>query len=69
VEVYYSSDSSSQSLKQPFQLKSEAESHKTVVVSIMTTVTNKWKEEIANMKDMPKKLTEESKKDERCIKL
>jgi len=40
VEGYYSSDSSSPSLKQVFQLEIEVESSKTVIMPVMTIGTN-----------------------------
>jgi len=52
VEDYYSSDSSSPSLKQVFQLETAAESSKTVVMLVMTIGTNNLEEEMIAMKAM-----------------
>jgi len=46
IKDYYSSDSSSSSLKQIFQSKTEAESSKTVIMPVMRIGTNSLKEEM-----------------------
>jgi len=48
VEGYYSSDSSSPSLKQAFQSEIEAESSKTIAIPVMKTGTNKKAGEAAS---------------------
>jgi len=69
VEGYYSSDSSLPSFKQAFQLETEAESSKTVVMPVMTIGTNNLEEEMADMKAMLERLVEESEEKEVRIKL
>jgi len=65
VEDYYSSDSSSASLKQVFQLEAETESSNTIVMPVMTIGTNNLKEETAAMEQLIK----ESEENEARIKL
>jgi len=60
VEDYYSSDSSSPSLKQVLWLKTEAESSKTIVMPIMIISTNNLEEEMAAMKVMLERLVKEN---------
>jgi len=50
VEDYYSSDSSSISLKQVFHSETEAESCKTIVIPITTIGTNSLEEDMAAIK-------------------
>ena len=69
AEEYYSSDSSSTLLKQPFQLETEAESSKTVVMLIMTIGTKNSEEEMAAIKGMLERLVKESEEREVRIKL
>ena len=69
VEDYYSSDSSSPSLKQVFQSATEAESSKAIVMLVMTTGTNNLEEEMPAMKAMLERLVKESEKKEARIKL
>ena len=69
VKDYYSSDSSSPSLKQVFQLQTEAESSKTIVMPIMRIGANNLEEEMAAMKAMLERLVKESEKKEARIKL
>jgi len=69
VEDYYSSDSSSPSLKQVFQSETEAESSKTIVMLIMTIGTNNLEEEMAAMRAMLELLIKESEEKEALIKL
>jgi len=69
VEDYYSSDSSSTSLKQVFQLEAETESSNTIVMPVMTIGTNNLKEETAAMKAMLEQLIKESEENEARIKL
>jgi len=52
VEDYYSSDSSSPSLKQVFQLRAEAKSSMTIVIPVITIGINNLEEEMATMKAM-----------------
>jgi len=51
VEDYYNSDSSSPSIKQVFQSKTEAESSKTVVMPVMTIGINNLEEQMAATKE------------------
>ena len=69
VEDYYSSDSSSPSLKQVFKSETEAESSKTVVMLVMTIGTNNLEEEMAAMKAMLERLVKDSEEKEAHIKL
>jgi len=69
VEDYYSSDSSSPSLKQVFQSETEAESSKTVVMPVMTIGTNNLEEEVAAIKAMLERLVKDSEEKEARIKL
>jgi len=69
VEDYYSSDSSSPSLKQVFKSETEAESSKTVVMLVMTIGTNNLEEEMAAMKAMLERLIKESEENEERINL
>ena len=64
VEDFYSSDSSSPSLKQVFQSENEAESSKTVVIPVMRIGTNNLEEKMATMKAMLEWLVKESKEKE-----
>ena len=68
VEDYYNGDSSSSSLKQVFQSKTEAESSKTVNVLVMTIGANNLKEEMVAMKAMLEQLVKESEEKEAHIK-
>ena len=52
VKDYYSNDSFSPSLKQAFQLETEAKSSKTIVMLVMTIGTNSLEEEMAATKTM-----------------
>ena len=69
VEDYYSNDSSSPSLKQVFQSKTEVESSKTIVMLVMTIGTNNLEEGMAAMMTMMEQLIKESEEKEACIKL
>ena len=68
VEDYYSSDSSSPSLKQTFRLETKAESSKIVVMPIMTIGTNNFEEEMAAMKAMLEQFVKESEEKDVHIK-
>jgi len=52
VEDYYSSDSSSLSLKQVFQSKTEAEFSKTIIMPVMIIRTNNLEVEMVAVKVM-----------------
>ena len=67
VEDYYSSNSSSPSLKHVFQSKIKAESSKTIVMPVITQGTNSLEEEMAAMKSMLERLVMESEEKEACI--
>jgi len=69
VEDYCSSESSSPTLKQAFQLKTEAKSFKTVVMPVMTIATNNLKEGMATIKPVLERLIKESEEKEAHIKL
>ena len=69
VEDYYTSDSSSPSLKQVFQLETKVESSKTVVMPVMTIGTSNLEEEMAAMKAMLERLVKESEEKEAHIEL
>jgi len=69
VEDYYSSDSSSPSLKQIFQSEIEAESSKTIVMLVMTIGTNNLGEEMAAKKAMLERLVKKSEEKEAHIML
>jgi len=69
VEGYYSSDSSSSSLKQALQPEIEVESFKTIVIRVITIGTNNLEEEMAAMKAMLEWLIKESEEKEAGIKL
>jgi len=69
VEDYYNSDSSSPSLKQAFQSKTEAGSSKNVVMPVMTTGANNSEEEMAAMKAMLERIVKESEEKKAYIKL
>jgi len=56
VEDYYSSDSSSPSLKQVFQLETKPKSSKSIAMPVMTIGTNNLEEEIDAMKAMLERL-------------
>ena len=60
VEDYYSSNSSSSSLKQAFQSEIKVESSKTVVMWVMTIDANNFKEKMVAMKAMLERLVKES---------
>ena len=57
------------SLKQAFRSETEAESSKTVVIPVMTTVQTTWKEEMAATKAMLERLVKKSEEKEARIKL
>jgi len=63
VEDYSSSDSSSSSFKQAFQLKTKVESSKNIVMPVVTIVTNNY-EETAGMKAMLEKIVTKSEEKE-----
>ena len=69
VEDYYISDSSSPSLKQVFQLETEAESFKAAVMPVMAVGTNNLEEEMASIKAMLERLVKKSEEKEARIKL
>jgi len=69
VEGYYSSDSSSPSLKQAFQLETKGNSFKTVVMLVIKIGTNNLEEEMATRKATLERLVKESEEKEECIKL
>jgi len=69
VEDYYSSDSSSPSLKQGFQLETEAESSKTIVVPVITIGAKNLEEDMAAIKAMLERLVKEKEEKEARIKL
>jgi len=69
VEDYYSSDSSSPSLKQVFELETKAESSKTVTMPVMTIGTSNLEEEMVAMKAMLERLVKKSEEKEARIKL
>jgi len=64
VKDYYSSDSSSPTLKQVFQSETKAESSKIVVMPVMTIRTNNLEEEMAAMKAMLEWLLKDSEEKE-----
>jgi len=69
VKDYYSSDSSSPSLKQVFKSETEAKSSKTVVMPVTTIGTNNLEEETAAIKAMLERLLKESEEKKARIKL
>jgi len=69
VEGYYNSNSSSSTPKQAFQLKTKAESSKTVIILVMTIGKNNWEDEMAAMKAMLEKIVKESIRNEVHFKL
>jgi len=69
VEDYYRSYSSSTSLKQAFQLETEGESSKIVVIPVITIGTNNLEKETATIKVMLEWLIKESVEKEAHIKL
>ena len=69
VEGYCSSDSSSPSLKQVFQLEIEVESSKTIIMPVMTIVISNLKEEMAAIKAMLEKFIKENEEKEARVKL
>ena len=69
VDDYYSSDSSSPSLKQAFQSEIEVESTGTIVMPIMTICINNLEEEMATIKAMLERPIKESEQKEVRINL
>ena len=69
VVDYYSSDSSSMSLKQVVQSETKVESFQTIVMPVITIGTSNWKDEMAAMKAMLEKLVKENEEKEGHIKM
>jgi len=69
VEDYYSSDSSSPSLRQVFQSETDTGSSKTIVIPIVTIGTNNLEEQMVAIKAILEGLIKESEEKESHIKL